>query len=418
MTARFLFLNQFYPPDVAPTGRFLHDLARTLVDRGQDVQIICSRRGYATGEDLGPGGVVDGVKVTRVAASPARGRSLLGRAAENAIYLLRAVQQARALEPRPDLVLAATSPPLVGMALVLAARRGSIRAHWTMDLYPDVLLAHWGLESGSLAASLFSTMGRFQFRRSALVVAIGGHMARRVERYLDGQARLEAIPLWSDVDPDLAAQAHALRAARHWRPDELVLMYSGNMGRGHRFAEFLETSRRLGPAGPVWAFQGGGPRRGELAAFRERYPEARVQLLPYVPDQDLGASLRAADVHLVSLAASWQGVIVPSKLQAAFATARPVIFVGPSNNEAAAWITESKGGWVVAEGDIDGLMAAVRASADPQERALRGRAGQQYAQLHFSREHNCGRMADLLEGCLDPTGGNTQRPTRFPGHRS
>ncbi len=43
---RFLLLNQFYPPDPAPTGQYLHDLAQVLVARGHDVQVLCSRRSY------------------------------------------------------------------------------------------------------------------------------------------------------------------------------------------------------------------------------------------------------------------------------------------------------------------------------------------------------------------------------------
>src|SRR5258707_3139794 len=62
---RFLFLNQFYPPDSAPTGRYLHEVATELVARKHHVRVVCSRNTYGTGEDLGPGEVLDGVDVRR-----------------------------------------------------------------------------------------------------------------------------------------------------------------------------------------------------------------------------------------------------------------------------------------------------------------------------------------------------------------
>ena len=37
-TVRFLLLNQFYPPDAAPTGVYLHDVARGLVAAGHEVR--------------------------------------------------------------------------------------------------------------------------------------------------------------------------------------------------------------------------------------------------------------------------------------------------------------------------------------------------------------------------------------------
>ena len=47
---QILLLNQFYPPDVAPTGQVLHDLARVLVGRGHQVRVVCSRRSYDGGQ--------------------------------------------------------------------------------------------------------------------------------------------------------------------------------------------------------------------------------------------------------------------------------------------------------------------------------------------------------------------------------
>jgi glycosyltransferase involved in cell wall biosynthesis len=191
-----------------------------------------------------------------------------------------------------------------------------------------------------------------------------------------------------------------MRARRGWGDDDLVLLYSGNMGRGHRFGEFLEAARHFGPEGPVWAFVGGGARRREVEEFHKQRPSARIAILPYVEAAETAASLLSGDVHLVSLAAEWQALIVPSKLQAAFALGRPVIFVGPSANETAAWITESGGGWVVAEGDVAGLIRAVEAARDPQERQRRGRAALDFARRHFDRPRNLARIADLLEACV------------------
>jgi colanic acid biosynthesis glycosyl transferase WcaI len=175
-----------------------------------------------------------------------------------------------------------------------------------------------------------------------------------------------------------------------------VLLYSGNMGLGHRLEEFLEGASR--PAdGVVWAFAGGGRRRSEVERFVAAHPEARVQLLPYVKQEDLGASLAAADVHLVSLRTPWQGLIVPSKLQAAFGQGRPVIFVGPRDCEPADWIAASGGGWQVGEGDVEGLLRAVDEARDPAERRRRGEAGRAFARVHFDRATNTARIADLLE---------------------
>jgi glycosyltransferase involved in cell wall biosynthesis len=268
-----------------------------------------------------------------------------------------------------------------------------------MDLYPDVLNAHWHQGKHGWADRILDAVARFQFRRAGLVLTLGTSMAGRVARHLADGSRVKTVPLWSAVDADHADRACDWRARRGWDEKDLVLLYSGNMGRGHRFGEFLEAARRLGPEGPVWAFVGNGPRRMEVERFRDEYPAARVELLSYVSPDDLGASLASADAHLVSLSNAWEGLIVPSKLQAAFALGRPVIFVGPSENEVAGWIRESGGGWVVDEGDVDGVLRAIQECASPSERARRGRAARDHARSHFDGKRNREAVADLLEEC-------------------
>jgi glycosyltransferase involved in cell wall biosynthesis len=271
-----------------------------------------------------------------------------------------------------------------------------------MDLYPDVLAAHGSLRSSGLSYRTLERLTRRQFCCASLVLALGPRMRDRVARYVTAETRLEWVPLWGTATPDVvdSAEAASWRVRRGWAPRECVLLYSGNMGLGHRVGEFLSAARELGDSGPVWAFAGGGRRRSEVEAFANMHPPARVQVLPYVPQADVAASLAAADVHLISLRSAWQGLIVPSKLQAAFTLGRPVIFVGPRENEAADWVLASGGGWVVAVNDVKALLQAVGAAVDPVERARRGELARAFARHHFDRATNTARIAELLESSV------------------
>ena len=66
-SVRALLLNQFYPPDTAPTGLVLHDLARTLVKRGHEVDVFCSRRSYDGEQRFPTREFREGVRVRRLA---------------------------------------------------------------------------------------------------------------------------------------------------------------------------------------------------------------------------------------------------------------------------------------------------------------------------------------------------------------
>ena len=466
-----LLLNQFYPPDVAPTGQFLHDVARGLVARGHRVTVLCSRRSYGGSERFPARHTLDGVEVVRIAAPGYGRRSFLGKLADYAGFAAGLVLRVLSERPRPDLILSLTTPPFLGLAARgAAAVRGCRHAHWIMDVYPDVMAAHgliagneqlpaasgqrpgtangelpaasgqWpgtetakgelavasdertegarASEDGGLAWRVLSALARAELRGSALTLTLGPAIARKVERYADGPVAW--VPLWGPFASGAAADGGALRAERGWpvrrlvrgspkgeggspegakeETDDLVLMYSGNMGLGHRFTEFLEAARRMGPASPArWAFCGGGARRGEVEAFARAHPGARVELHPYVARERLGEALAAGDVHLASLDAAWQGLMVPSKIQGIFAAARPVIFVGGGDNEIAGWIREAGAGWVVAENDVDGLLAAVEEARDEGERAERGAAARRFADGHFDRDTNVARICGMVE---------------------
>jgi len=399
---RILLVNQFYPPDMAPTGQHLHDLARCLVMRGHSVRVRCSRRSYDGGGEYAAEEQLDGVDVHRLPAF-GFGRRGGARLVDYLSFHFAVFRDVKRYAQGVDLAVSLTTPPYIGWTVRQAlGRQAAQMAHWIMDLYPDVLAAHGSLESSGVSYKTLEKLTRAQFRGASLVLALGPRMRDRVARYLAAEARLECVPLWGTVTPEAvdSTAAASWRARRRWAPGECVLLYSGNMGLGHRLGEFLAAAGELGDRGPLWAFAGGGQRRWEVEAFAAAHPSARVQLLPYVAHESVGASLAAADVHLVSLRSAWQGLIVPSKLQAAFTLGRPVIFVGARENEAAEWVLASGGGWVVGEDDVAGLLKAVASAADPAERARRGALARAFARRHFDRETNTARIAELLEGIV------------------
>jgi len=399
---QFLFLNQFYPPDPAPTGWYLHGLARELVRRGHAVTVLCSRRSYDGRNTFPARENRDGVEVIRLAATGFGRRGFIGKLSDYATFYF-SLTAALFLQPRkPDLILALTTPPYIGLLAKGAAWRHACgHAHWIMDLYPDVMFAHQMAQDAGPVSQLLQSLTRFELQGAESVLCLGSKMAEKVACYkANGAPSATVIPLWSDpeITPWPNDASNPLRGERKWGSADVVFLYSGNMGLGHRFGEFLEMARRFEGTGPRWVFSGGGKRRGEVEAFAKRHPEARIEFLGYVPQEQLSAHLGAADVHLASLDASWQGLIVPSKIQASFAAARPVLFVGGNRSETSDWIRESGGGWVVEQNDLDGLFDAVTQALDPGERRRRGQAALAFARKNFRMATNCAQMARVLEG--------------------
>ena len=79
-----------------------------------------------------------------------------------------------------------------------------------------------------------------------------------------------------------------------------------------------------------------------------------------------------ADVHLISMRAEMNGIVVPGKLYGAMAAGRPVVFVGPDHCESADTIKSAGCGMTFPTGDATrpaGGTRAARLRSEPRPAA-------------------------------------------------
>jgi colanic acid biosynthesis glycosyl transferase WcaI len=406
ISMNLVLINQYFPPDGAPTGLMLERVAEELVDQGHEVTILCAKGGYAeTGKKVESGegdGLADPkYRVVRVGATGFGRGTFVGKIVDYAFFYLGVARHLAFMKPKPDRIIALTTPPYLSiLARFFSKIRGGNHAHWVMDLYPDVMLAHGMLKPGGIPVRFLDSLARWGFggRRCRMVLTLGPDMEGRTARHLPRETPRAWVPLWGTAGPLRAPSEEAALDDSEKSSQEsgrVVLMYSGNMGLGHRFGEFLQAAASAGD-GFAWKFHGQGKRRVEIEKFLADSPESQVSLGDYVPREELAAHLAAADVHLASLDPVWDGTMVPSKLQGIFAIGRPVIFVGSETCAMGAWILESGGGWVVSPDDAGGMRRALAEASDFVVRDRKGRAARNFAEAHFDPSVNVARIAKLI----------------------
>lgn len=376
-----VLVNQFYPPDHAPTGIYLAGLAQELASNAP-VRVLTGRASYDGDQVFSAREAQGAVRVHRV-WTPRLGRLRgLGRLAGYLCFAV-GVYWRLACGPRPRAVLALTTPPFLGWVVALAARwRGVPHMHWVMDAWPDALMADRGHLRGWAAWSCarLGHLARRHLGPARLVIALGEGMARRLARYR--RQPVMVAPLWATVIRPKADVVAAMRRRMGWTDDEVVFAYCGNLGRGHRWRDFAEAAD-AGPSTARWVFIGGGLRRRELDAWCAEHPDVRIDRLPYCAEADLPALLAAVDVHLISVERGWEGVVVPSKMQNVLAVGRPALVVAPAAAEPARWVRLSGAGWVVEPGAGQTLSACVAEAVAMAERQHRSDLAQALAERRF-----------------------------------
>jgi colanic acid biosynthesis glycosyl transferase WcaI len=368
--ARVVFVNRYFHPDESATSRLLSDLAFRLVERGIEVAVVSSRQLYEDRHGrLPPRENVRGVSIHRVATLSFGRARLLGRALDYLSFHLAAGLKLLAVLRSGDVVVAKTDPPLICVVTGLAARcRGARLVNWLQDVFPEVALAlapavmpRW-LHDG--LAALRDRM----LRTAAMNVVIGNGMRERLLARGIAADRLRVIPNWADPQAIVPIAKHSSQTCcRLDLQHRFVIGYSGNFGRAHEFQTLLAAARRLQDVRFAFLMTGGGARSADLRAAVAQAALTNFHFQGYQPVAMLADSLAAADVHLVSLLPSLEGLIVPSKVYGILAAGRPVVFIGDTQGEVAKLLREHDCGISVALGAGPHLAEELLAlQADPE----------------------------------------------------
>jgi glycosyltransferase involved in cell wall biosynthesis len=376
-----LIITELYYPEDTSTGYFLTGIAEGLATAGVPVRVLCAQPSYRLkGVGAPEREVRAGVEIRRVRA-PAGDKNKLWQRAWLAIGLTWRFAMATREELREgEVVLVVTNPPTLPWIVAWVAHSRKAKAHLLVhDVYPDVLVPTGLAKEGSMVFRVVDALQRWAWPRFDAVVVLGRDMRARVLRkcpQLDG--RVHIIPNWGDLSavPCLPRAGNALRA-RLGLADAFVVQFSGNLGRTHGVDDFLALAAKLRDE-PMVRFLvygwGAGRARIEEAVASGELPN--LTLLPPCERSELAEYLNACDLFFLPFKAGMEGISVPSRLYNVLAAGNPVLAVAGAESELAMVIEEEKIGWVVAPGNIEGMLAAVLSAMDDKRSlpAMRGRA--------------------------------------------
>ena len=162
---KILLLNQAFFPDSVSTSQHITDLARELQGHGHDITVVCSRRDYTDRARLYPRfEIAYGIEVHRVPSTWFGKGNFVTRAIDAATYDLMSLWRIVRL-PRHDLVIAFTSPPLVGLHGMLAARLWKARfVYWLMNINHEMAVEMGVLKRRSLINRMLTAFYRATLR--------------------------------------------------------------------------------------------------------------------------------------------------------------------------------------------------------------------------------------------------------------
>ncbi|HET8653206.1 MAG TPA: glycosyltransferase family 4 protein [Gaiellaceae bacterium] len=401
-----LYFHQYFATRRRSTATRSYELARRLVDRGHRVTIVSrDTRMLEAGRDGRPRGrlvareQVDGIDVLFLNIPYANRYPTPVRLASFTAFTI-AAGIAGALERKPDVVFASSTPLTIGIAGLATARLKRVPFVFEIrDLWPAVPVELGALKSPPAVRSAEWLEQRLYDGASRIVVLSEGARDDLRRRGIPGQ-KLALIPNAADLDvfrPDVIDEGFR---ARHGLNGKFVALYAGAMGRANGLDQLVDAAqalRRRGEQRVAIVALGDGGERPRLEGRRRELGLENLHFLPPVPKEELAGIVGAADVTLTIFAPyPVLETNSPNKFFDSLAAGKPAVV------NLDGWVrrlveANDAGAWVPA-GEAEALAWALSALAGDPERVERmGRNARALAEREFSRD----LMAERLERTLE-----------------
>jgi colanic acid biosynthesis glycosyl transferase WcaI len=380
------------------------ELAESLVEQGVEVTALAGRGRYNGGEGLAPREDYRGARIRRAWSTSFGKKSIAGRLFDYASFYLGATFELLRM-PRHDIVMALTTPPLIGLVALLVGRlRGMRVVSLVQDVYPDIAVALGALSPNSLATRILDWLNRFVLRGVDRTIVLSDCMRDRIAAKVANRlSTIDVIHNWADGEKIMPLDDENPFVEANGLGGAFVVLFSGNLGNVNEFSTVLDSADRLSArTNIVFLFVGEGAKACEIRDYALEHGLNNIRLLSYQPLSLLPLSLAAGDVSLVTLADGLAGLSVPSKTYAILAAGRPVLFVGDLKSDIARLVLDNHCGAAVAAGDSVRLSEIILEwSLDQTKMRVLGAEARKLFEKRFDRGTAVSAYMQSFKRCME-----------------
>lgn len=391
-----------YAPEQSGIAPYTTGIAEHMNAQGTNVTVLTAIPSYPLWQvfeayrgKLRSRRVENGVNVQRYRTYVPKQQSVVRRAGYEVAFLANAGSHGRLRNP-PDLVVGVV-PSLSGGIL---ARLEAARYHCPYAVVVQDLMAmaarQSGIGGGNAAAGITELLERWVLRRATRIGIISERFRPHIERMGVSAERIMLTPNWSHVSA-VTCDAKTFRSRYGWPAGKQIALHTGNMGLKQGLEQVIAAARLAESLHPRAHFilQGDGSRRGPLEESALGLTNLTFQ--SFVPDEDYGNALIAADVLLISERPTQIDMSLPGKLTSYFMSGRPILAAVPAGGATAEEILRAGAGVVVPPDEPRAFVDALRSlDRDEPGSAAYGARGKAYAIANLLPQVGTSRLQKVL----------------------
>jgi glycosyltransferase involved in cell wall biosynthesis len=295
---KIIYLHQYFNTPKMSGGTRSYEMARHLVDKGHEVNMVTSCREEDDRKDWF---ITDesGIKVHWLPVPYSNNMGYAERLRAFFRFAWRAARKAASLQA--DVVFATSTPLTIALPGAYAAHRQNIPMVFEVrDLWPEIPIAI-GVLKNPILQFFAKKLERFAYNRSQAIVTLSSGMRDGVIREGFPQERITVIPNISDLDHFQPNQkcGLAFRERNKISKEVILVVYTGTFGRINGVSYLIRMAAELKNDKQIYFLTVGDGQ--EFDSVKELAIELgclghNLKMLPSVPKTEIYGVLAAADV--------------------------------------------------------------------------------------------------------------------------
>ncbi len=397
---RFLFLTQYFPPEIGAAQVRLASVIRELVRIGHQVEVVTAMPNYPTGQVFdGYRGKIwleeswEGVRVYRTWIYPSMGTGVK-RLLNYFSFMLSALGGLLRLQ-RPDYIFVESPPLFLSITAYLAASRYRVPFIFNVaDLWPDSVRQLGLMKEGPLLR-LAESLEAWSYAKAGFVTAVTeGIYKILLEEKGVPERKLLYLPNGVDTEVFRPLTPDQALAEELGLQGKKVILYAGNHGYAHGLEVALQAAQYLSDPQIVLLLIGDGSEKPRLMRMAQEMTLSNVRFLDPQPP---GYITRLYSFALAGLSTLRDSPLFemtrPVKIFAGMSCAKPILYVG--QGEGARLIEAAQAGLVSKPEDPQALARNIMELArNPELASQLGLNGRRYVEENLS-------WSSLVRGWLE-----------------
>lgn len=329
MKKELLIIEQYFYPDGWSGTQYPINIAEKLISEGWKVKVLCGDKPYINknfyeGDPREKGIMIDYIKL------PFNQKKIFFKLINHIIFSLISFIKIT-LGRKPKLIVVFTNPPpIITIVFLIKIIFKIPYVIVAMDLYPEVLLNNLSKNKSYLFDKILSPLFDISYRSANKIVSLGEAMSFKLNNKGIKMSKISIIRNWAIGNLEIKKAPNEL--SKKWNiKSKVTLLYSGNLGVAHEWETLLEALKisKLKPNELTILFVTSGERieKAKIYAKNNLYDNS-VIFKPLVQSQYLPLTMGLADLAVVTLRSSFDGLVSPSKFSGYLGRGLPVLFIG------------------------------------------------------------------------------------------